>query len=237
MATSGSSDFTLDRDQIITEAYALIGVGVDGEVLSDSQVTEGARALNLMLKTLSRTPGLLSWLKTEGSFTLTDATASYTMGSGGTVTYRPLRILSMRYRNTSGTDLPMTRLSREEYFELPIKTTAGIPTQFYYDPGRDSGTLYLWPVKATITTESVRFTYERTIEDFDASTDNADLPQEWLETLIYNLAVRLGPRWQAVGPTSFAKVEAQAGGLLAAMLASDQEDASIYLQPSWQGFR
>jgi hypothetical protein len=127
------------------------------------------------------------WTKTEGSITMTSATQSYNLVS----TLNPVRVLSMRYRDTSSRDLPMEELSRDEYFDLPLKTSAGIPTQYFFDPQRGAPTLYVWPVKATITTETLRVTYQRRIEDIDSLDNDIDIPQEWFETLRYCLADRL----------------------------------------------
>lgn len=50
MATSGSIDFELDRDDIITEAMEMLGVLPEGESPTAAQLTSCARTLNSMLK-------------------------------------------------------------------------------------------------------------------------------------------------------------------------------------------
>lgn len=189
MAVSGSVDFNLTRNEIITEAFGLIGVGVEGEALEAEEMNIGARRLNMMVKAWAA-DGLHLWKYSEQATTLTNATASYSLSG----TSRPLRILNMRYDDGS-TEIPMIEYSRQEYFDLPDRTTAGPPTAWYYDPGRghssSDGTLYVWPVIATVSSDTVNYTAELPMDDFDASTDNADMPTEWLEALTYNLAVRL----------------------------------------------
>lgn len=232
MATSGSTDYSLSRNDVIREAFGLALQDGYGETISNEDYEAAARALNMMLKTW-QAEGLRLWLTKEGSMTLTASKQSYTMGSGGNHTERPLRILSMRFRDSNSRDLPMERMSREEYFDLPVKSSSSsAPTQFYYDPGRAIGTLYIWPTLASGTTGSVRFTYERPIEDLDANTDDFDLPQEWLETISYNLAVRLAPRYGAAKGENFAEIKNAAVGLKARLDAWDDEPASIYRQPA-----
>ena len=51
MATSGSVDFTVDRDEIITEALEQLGVLEAGEIPLDADVTSAARTLNMLIKT------------------------------------------------------------------------------------------------------------------------------------------------------------------------------------------
>jgi len=50
MATSGSIDFELTRDDVITEAMELLGVLPEGESPTAAQLTSCARTLNAMLK-------------------------------------------------------------------------------------------------------------------------------------------------------------------------------------------
>ena len=49
MTTSGSYDFSINRDQIIEGALRLCGVIAQGETPSATQITEGSRMLNLMV--------------------------------------------------------------------------------------------------------------------------------------------------------------------------------------------
>jgi hypothetical protein len=87
--------------------------------------------------------------------------------------------------------MPMERLTRAEYLELPEKTSSGIPTCFYFDPQRDAGVLYVWPVLAVATTEVIRYSYVRRIEDIDDENNDLDIPPEFIDLIGYNLAARL----------------------------------------------
>lgn len=51
MAISNSIDFTVTRDEIITQAYRQIGVLGEGETCNSEQLNETAPVLNMMLKT------------------------------------------------------------------------------------------------------------------------------------------------------------------------------------------
>lgn len=82
-------------------------------------------------------------------------------------------------------------LTREEYFQYPNKTATGVPTTFYLDPQAANPVLYIWPLLSSATTESVRYTYQRRIEDIDDLGNNLDIPQECLGTAGYALAARL----------------------------------------------
>ena len=66
------------------------------------------------------------------------------------------------------------------------------------------------------------------IEDIDALENDPDVPQEWLEALIYSLAARLA---LAYGSDVLQAVTTIANGLVADLAAQDQEPVSIYFQP------
>lgn len=103
---------------------------------------------------------------------------------------KPLDISSVRIENSAGNIVPLEKLSRSEYFNLPDPTTSGAARSFYFDRQRDNGKLYIHPVPED-GSYRLRVTFTRQIEDFDSSTDNPDLPPEWLQALTYNLAVVL----------------------------------------------
>ena len=50
MATSGSIDFSLTRDDIITEALEQLGVLGSGETANTDDVVSASRTLNMMTK-------------------------------------------------------------------------------------------------------------------------------------------------------------------------------------------
>jgi hypothetical protein len=228
MATSGSSNYSLTRNDIIQEALELIGVAAAGETPAAADVSTADRSLNIMIKGW-QAKGINLWRQTEGILTATAGQASFTMGTGGDfTTARPLRITSARL-TVSSIDTPLQEISRQEYFDLPNKSASGRPTCYYYDPALTLGKIYLWPTVATGVSATLKFTYQRSIEDFDAAGDDPDFPQEWLECLAYNLAARLAPKF---GTTVSPEVAAIAIESLDDLMGWDMEPASIFFQPA-----
>ena len=136
---------------------------------------------------------------------------------------RPMRIESAQLRKKDLLDRPLNILQREDYLELPNKSTSGTPSSIYYDPRRDTyGTLYVYEAPPNCT-DTILIDYLRTIKDFDASTDNMDLPQEWHLAVVWNLAVLLCP---AHGKDKKAEaLRPEANRLLGEALAYDKEMA------------
>lgn len=150
---------------------------------------------------------------------------------------RPLKIHSIRRRTKTGTstqDIPLIQLSREEYFNLPNKESRSTPTQFYYDPQLTTGKLYLYPTPDDPEVR-LQITYQAQMEDLDAAGDNPDFPQEWLECLTYNLAMRLAPAF-GKDQKVIATIAPMAQASLAAIIAYDQETTSIQLIPNAEGY-
>jgi len=186
MTLSGSYDFSLTAREVVTYSLQKLNVLPLTQTLDADEAAAAMQELNLMLKSWQR-KGPPLWKKSEGTITMVSATSSYDL----TATLNPLRILGLRYRNSGSTDLPMRSFTREQYFDLPVKTSGGNPTQFYFDPQRGAPTLYVWPVQATVTTETLRCTYQKRIDDIDDLANDIDVPQEHLETVGYGLAARL----------------------------------------------
>lgn len=227
MATSGSTDFTLSNNEIVAKAFNILGVGSEGEPISARMYEDGTLSLNLLIKTWGAQAHL--WTMTEGSLALVASQASYSVTAP-----KPMRILSMRRLVTaSGIETPLMELSRQEYFDLPNKTIESIPTSFYYDPRTTSGTIYLWPTASTATAAdmSLRLTYLRKMEDMDSTADEADLPQEWLQALIWNLALDLMTEYPVRDPALAKLIIGRATKLYDDLKGWDEEPASIFIQP------
>ena len=215
MATSGSIDFTLTAGDVIDSALRKLRVLDAVETAEAVNTDDAMRELNLLLKTWQKHEFL--WVLTEGSQTLAASTASYTLSPV------PHRVVSARY-DDQDTEIPMRLMTREEYFDLPLKTSSGIPTNCYIDYQRAAATMYVWPLLATFTDETVEYTYQRRIEDIDALTNNIDIRQEHLQLLIYNLAMHLIPDYGRARTEEAQLVTAMATKLLEDALDEDRED-------------
>lgn len=229
MSTSGSVAYNLVASQIVTKAFNLLGVGSEGEALTPRMMDDGFTSLNLLVKTWGAKKHL--WTLTEGTLALVAGQAAYV------ITPKPLRVISVRRRTTFGsnvTDVPMNEFSRQEYFDQPTKTTSpSTPVSFYFDPQATTGTLYVWPAPAStiISTVSLAYTYVRRMDDLLTSNDDADLPQEWLQALTWNLASDLEPEYPVNDARLASKIDTKAAILYNALSGWDNEPASIYIQP------
>jgi hypothetical protein len=203
MATSGSSNFSTTRNELIDKALLNVGAVGEGETPSSTKYSNAAYLLNILVKAWAN-DGMPLWAIKHTSFSLT-ATTSYSIGTGATVNaVRPIRIHSAFIRDSSNatlpTDIPLQIYTRQEYDDISSKQSTGSPTVLYYDPqggATATGTIHLWPKPdaTAIANKTVYIRYQRPYEDFDASADEPDFPQQWYLPVLWYLSWMLAPSY------------------------------------------
>ena len=150
---------------------------------------------------------------------------------------RVVNIHHARLRNNYGFDRMMEIYPRNDYMSIPQKALSGDPIILYYSPQVSQGQVYVWPTPYNVNSR-IEITYTRTLDDFDTGTDSPDFPQEWLEPLTYNLAVRVAPAYginlSSGGITGNPDILVQAKQYLLDMKAWDSEEPFIKIIPKWR---
>lgn len=103
------------------------------------------------------------------------------------------RAINCYRRDDSDIDTTVDILAYEDYATLSQKANDGAPDLVSWKPGLTTGTLYVWPTGGDMDTNKLVLTVDRTIEDFDATSDNPDFPIEWGNVLVWLLAADLAP--------------------------------------------
>jgi len=231
MATSGDTTFSVDRDTLIKASLRLIGVGIIDEDPTPTEISNASEALNMMLKAW-QADGLQLWQIRSYDLTPVAGIYQYNLGAAN-VGERPLRIIEAYRRETSTViDVPLTRLSREEYYKLSDKNTQGTPSNYYFDPQLTNSVLNVWPAPDSdfASNSTIHLLYHKPIDDMDASTNDFEIPQEWYEAVKYGLAVRLAPEY-GLGLQTRRFLKFEADEIKEKVLDWDTEDASIFFQP------
>jgi len=174
--------------------------------------------------------------------TITSGLASAAASGNSVFTFtnlieRPTEMLQIR-REVFAQDNEITveTVSRDTYFAQTNKGNKGTVTMAYYSPQLTNGRLYIWQTASTVN-NLVTFTFKRTLENVGASTNNLDAPQEWLNTIVWNLAELLGVVKGTVSSDAprYAKVEKEAAELLRDLKYKDQEKTGVQIIPSSRG--
>lgn len=237
MSTSGLTSYNPVMSQVLYRSLRGVGAYASTDSPRAEQVTDALDTLNMMLKAL-QTEGFL-WLKSFAQLTLVAGQYYYPLGPAGTAKYwpalsttiqRPTRVWGIRRLNSSGYEVPINAISRNEYEMLPNKTTTGTVVQAYYDPQLVNGMLYVWPCPATGVTDKLNFTVDRTLQDMINDDVTFDFPQEWAEPLSFMLMERLW--WEYPDTAGDYQLLAQrSSAAKEIILAYDRENAATLFQP------
>jgi hypothetical protein len=231
MATSGSTDWSLNRDQVITGALRKLAVLPSGGSPSTEQTSDASSALNALVKAF-QADGMPVWKITETTFTVTSGTNSYTVGPSQTVTTvgAPLKVLQALYTPTGGNNTPMNVYNRYDFNMLPSSSSTGFPINLYYQPLGATGTIKLWPTPSDSTTE-ITIHYQTPYEDMDAASDDFDFPSYWTQALIMNLAWVMAPEY-SIPPTDRTLLQKEADYWHTYALSLGSEEGSMYMMPN-----
>jgi len=214
MATTG----TITVQAMIEGALIRANILAASDQIRGDDLQDAMKVLDDMLKAIQPN-GVTIWQQTSGSITVTNATASYTISA------RPLNLDVVNWKTSDGIESPMLKLTRKEYYELPDKDSAGRPSQYYYDRQREQGVLYVWPVLATADSQTIEWIGTGEMSDITDSTATLEIPGEWREAIVYQLASRLQDEYGRVNP----RIDARAAEALAYAQGFDRE--SVYFQP------
>lgn len=164
--------------------------------------------------------------------TVTVATALTGAAASGNTVYwyttnatRPVRVLDARRGKYNGTEVPCEVERYQTYQAQPNKDATGVPTMIAYQPRVADTQVFVWP-KGSVR-DVVWFTYERSIEDVDATTDTLDFPQEWFQPLQDMLAARLGRQYR-VPLQQMAMLQQSAAVAESALLTWDAETGPVH---------
>lgn len=309
MTTSGNNDFNLVTNEIVEEAFREIGVLTQNRTLTNGEMIDGRRSLNIFVKSLIA-KGSFLW-KTEQatlfleadqsryvidgstancteSYTETTTSAAAVSGAtsivvtsasgfvvgyfigvyqddntihwttianivGTTITLtaaltddvaadndifvyqsklsRPENVQNAQANQSPNQDIPMIQLSRDTYYNIPVKDTSGRPNQFYYDKQLTYGAINLWPIPDS-SANKIKFSFIKQIYDFDAPTNDPDFPVEWLRPIILQVAYNLARKYGRLELQEKEQLKRDADEALADANGYDREDTSIYFQPA-----
>jgi len=221
MAQSGTYNFNLDIDEVIQEATEMIG----GEETLGHTPASARRSINLML-TDWQNRGICLWSINTTVVTVADTVASVSLSDS------TIDALAITYATSvSGTDIALERISREEYHNLPNKTTTGRPTQYAITRGVNNIALFLYPTPNT-TTGILNIEKFNQLEDVDKSAgQNADMPKRFLPALTCGLSYYLSMKRTGIPMDRIQMLKQNYEEKLAVAMEEDRERANLHIKP------
>ena len=238
MTISGSANWNMTRDSIVNAAFRKIGIAVDGNTATATQLANAQEALNNVVFSLYA-QGMPVWAMTTTFFTPVLGQIAYPvglgLGTGNLNIQAPLKITQAFSRdNISNTDIPMNIYTQYNYNLLSTKINQGYQVHLWYQPQNQAGTITIWPApdQYTATNRVIYFVYQRAFDQFNSATDTPDFPQVWLEPLIYSLAHRMAPEF-GLPLSEQDKLNEMANTLIQNALSFGTEEGSFFIQPDW----
>jgi len=174
MTISGSTDFELDVADYVEEAFERCGL----EVRTGYDLKTAKRSMNLMFADWANR-GLNQWTIAEKNLTVVEGDGTYDLGTS------TIDILSLVVRR-DGTDYALDRISRDEYINIPTKSTTGRPTQYFVDR-LINPVLKMWPLPDN-STDVVYYNALIRLDDADTYTNTVQVPFRFYPALAAGLA-------------------------------------------------
>lgn len=134
------------------------------------------------------------------------------------------------YLASAISDLPMTQFNRDEYTQQVNKTYQQRPcTNFYYDK-QVAPTITLWPTP-TNDYDQLSVWRHRFVQDVGTLTQQIEVPQQWMEAIVWQLAARLAYEVQGVDQGRRTEVIQASERFLMDAEMSETDNAPLYFVP------
>lgn len=129
-------------------------------------------------------------------------------------------------------EIPMARLNRDDYTNLPNKNfTANQPYQFWFNRTIPQPEIYLWPVPSDPFVQMTVW-YSRQIMDVGALTDELEIPQRWYEATIMMLAHRMSLELPGISMERIGYLEKMADRFLFEVEQEERDRSPVYFAPN-----
>lgn len=228
MATSGQYNFTINRAELIAAALRQTGRFGATDAISTADTTYCSQALNLLIKSLARNQKPI-WCVQRVTVPMVTGQPTYNL-STITGQTRPIRPLFAFLRDSTGNDVTLSIVARDDYNTLGQKSQQGVPNQLFWDGqlGAVTVTVYNVPFDSSHT---MYIDIQRQLQDMLTDTDTPDFPQEAFLMLKWMLADEIALEYQTPDKTR-ATISQKAAQAYEAYFADEREEVSTYFTPS-----
>ncbi len=170
------------------------------------------------------------WVDVQGPFaTGVIEFTSYRLRATGTTV---LNVIELEFQHTPN-EIPMYKLNRNDYANLPDKVSTGRPTQFWYDKTRTQPEIELWPSPgAEFTFGQITGFVQRQMQDVGAMTDELEVPDRWYLAIVCNLAAQLGREIKEVDEVIIPRLDLDAKTYIDDAWTGETDESEVYLRPN-----
>ena len=221
MATSGTTSFDLDIDDIIEEAYERCGVRTN----SGYNIKSARRSLNILFSEWGNR-GVHLWKVELKNQLLTAGTATYATPADCSDVLEAYVSTAQTITQTTN-DISLDKIDRSAYAALPNKGQTGQPSQYYVDRQTNPKIfLYLTPDLSTYT--FLKYYIIKRIQDVGAYTNTPDVPYRFLPCMVSGLAYYLSMK---INPKLTEQLRLYYEDELQRALTEDGQRTSVFISP------
>lgn len=138
------------------------------------------------------------------------------------------------YLGNTPTEIPLARLSRDDYTNLPNKSfQSNRPLQFWFDRQVQRPVMHLWPVPdAGAEIYQVVLWRQRYIMDVGSMTQEIEVPQRWYDAIVSMLAAKLAMEYIEVDPQMIPLLDAKAKEALYFAQQEERDNSPMKILPN-----
>ena len=141
---------------------------------------------------------------------------------------------SQIYYGNTPTEIPLARMNRDDYTNLPNKYfQSNRPLQYWFDRQIPSPIMHMWPVPdISATVMQLVLWVQRYIMDVGSMTQNLEIPQRWYEAIVACLAAKLALEIVEVDPQMIPMLDAKAAQALSIAQAEERDNSPMMISPN-----
>jgi hypothetical protein len=114
--------------------------------------------------------------------------------------------ISELYFNNNVLDMPISSVSRYEYYTYPNKTLQGRPTVYYLD-SQINPIFNIWPVPSS-QYNCLQYTYKKMMQDVGLFTNSLQIPQRFYPAMVWGVAYHMALKYNPqIAPNMLSEYE------------------------------
>lgn len=131
------------------------------------------------------------------------------------------------------TEIPVARINRDDYSNLPNKTSQGRPLQYWLNRQREYPIMNVWQVpNGDFTFAQIVCYVKRYIMDVGTMTQEIEVPQRWYDAIVYCLAAKLAEELPSVDPQMLPILDQKMLRALKEAEDEERDNSPIYFTPN-----
>lgn len=141
---------------------------------------------------------------------------------------------SQIYLGNTPTEIPLARMNRDDYTNLPNKSfQSNRPLQYWFDRQVNQPVMRLWPVpNAQAEVYQIVLWRQRYIMDVGSMTQELEVPQRWMEAIVSMLAAKMAWELADTDPQMIPMLESKAAQALNIAQMEERDNSPMMIAPN-----